>query len=201
MNIKNLIQTLDAAHADKEPRKNIIQADQIRDAIPVKPESRRDMRALAFYFIYAADRFDYTISLEGLIDNFRRGFNLEIADDSLAITMARGAIDTREELDEQIKPLLRNWKFERLGCCTRLVLRLALWEVNQEDSIPSIVINEAIELAKTFAEKDAYKFINGLLDEACRKMGKTPIVKKEKEEDNGDDQTRNTDKAEKDTGK
>ncbi|MCK4517158.1 transcription antitermination factor NusB [Candidatus Babeliales bacterium] len=135
---------------------------------PLRPESRRDMRALAFHFIYAMDRSDYAISIEEIIQNFRSGFNVEIDDDSLAVTMAHGAIEQREELDEFVKPLLRNWKLERLGCCTRLILRLALWELQQPNAIASIVINEAIELAKAFAEKDAYKFINGILDEAAK---------------------------------
>ena len=39
-----------------------------------------------------------------------------------------------------------------------------------------IIINEAIELAKCFSEKDAYKFINGILDEAVRKSGKVIMV-------------------------
>jgi len=138
------------------------------DQKEIKPESRRDMRALAFHFLYAVDRFDYTMPLETIVANFKVGFNLEVADDAPAIEMARGAIDGLEELDEQIKPLLRNWRLERLGCCTKLILRLALWELKQPDAIPNIVINEAIELAKSFAEKDAYKFINGILDEACK---------------------------------
>jgi N utilization substance protein B len=136
---------------------------------PLKPKSRRDMRALAFHFLYAADRFDYTIPIEEIVKNFRDGFNVEIEDDSLAVEMAKGAVENREELDEKIMPLLRNWRLERLGCCTRLIIRLALWELEKEDSIPSIVINEAIELAKSFAEKDAYKFVNGILDEASKK--------------------------------
>jgi len=146
----------------------------------LKPESRRDMRSLAFHFIYAVDRSDYTTTLDSVVENFRKGFEIEIEDNSVAIKMAKGAIENREKLDEQIKPLLRNWRIERLGCCTRLILRLAIWELQQPDAVPSIVINEAIELAKNFAEKDAYKFINGILDEASKKL----FPKKEKKENN-----------------
>ena len=85
----------------------------------LRPESRRDMRSLAFHYLYAVDRFDYTLSLEEIIERFKQGFKVEVDPDSLAVTMARGAIEMREELDEQIKPLLRNWRLERLGCCTR----------------------------------------------------------------------------------
>ena len=134
-------------------------------------ETRRDERFIAFNLVYAVDRSDYTLSLEQVIENFQKGFNLVLPKDSFAIVLARGAIDQREELDALIKPLLKNWKLERLGCGTRLIFRMALWELQQPDAIPSIIINEAVELAKAFAEKDAYKFVNGILDEYCKKKG------------------------------
>jgi N utilization substance protein B len=56
-----------------------------------------------------------------------------------------------------------------LGFSTRIILRIAMWEFNYSDMPPSIIINEAIELAKCFAEHDAYKFINGVLDEWVKK--------------------------------
>jgi N utilization substance protein B len=136
-------------------------------------DSRRDERVIAFYFVYAVDRFDYTASLESVADNFSRGYNLVVPKTAFAFKLAQGAIDERDVLDEKIKPYLKNWRLERLGCCTLLILRMALWELNLKNSIPSIIINEAVELAKFFAEKDAYKFINGLLDEYCKQTGLT----------------------------
>ena len=46
----------------------------------------------------------------------------------------------------------------------KLILRLALWELLHTDTDPVVIINEAVELAQCFAEQDAYKFINGVLD-------------------------------------
>jgi N utilization substance protein B len=43
-----------------------------------------------------------------------------------------------------------------------------MWELFHTDMPTSIVINEAVELAKCFSEKDAYKFVNGILDEAVK---------------------------------
>ncbi|MFA6534846.1 MAG: transcription antitermination factor NusB [bacterium] len=134
-------------------------------------DSRKDERVVSFLLIYALDRFDYDVSLESVSDNYLRGFNLVIPKNSFAFKMAQGAVDNRDDLDAKMVPFLKNWKLERLGCCTRLILRLALWELSQPDPIPSIVINEAVELAKIFAEKDAYKFVNGLLDEFCKQNG------------------------------
>ncbi len=139
---------------------------------PLKAASRRDERFVAFHLIYALDRLDYTIHLDTLIQDFKDGFNLDVEPESFAYKLADGVIDQRAELDERVKPFLKNWKLERLGCCTRLILRMALWEFEQPDAIVSIVINEAVELAKAFAEKDSYKFINGILDEMCKNMVK-----------------------------
>jgi N utilization substance protein B len=127
--------------------------------------SQRDARSLVFQLLYAMEAFDYHVSLESIVDNFARGFNVRINQTGPVFTKAQAIIQEKEELDEQIKPLLANWRLERLGFSTRLILRLAMWEFTKSDIAPSIVINEAVELAKCFAEHDAYKFINGVLDE------------------------------------
>ena len=160
------------------------------------------MRSLAFHFVYASDRSNYEPDIDTIIEIFKQGFNIGVDNDSLAVLMAKGTVDNRDELDEKIKPLLKNWKFERLGCCTRLILRLALWELQQPDAISNIAINEAIELAKAFAEKDAYKFINGILDEACKTYKFASCLKKQKKKKEADDNNKSKeDKSKEDKGK
>jgi transcription antitermination protein NusB len=141
---------------------------EILNPINLTTDSRRDERFVSFYLVYAADRFEYSVDLDNVVDNFKNGFDVKISKKSFAYKLAQGAIDMRQELDEQLRPFLKNWKLERLGCCTRLILRIALWELTQKEAIPSVIINEAVELSKVFAEKDAYKFINGVLDEYCK---------------------------------
>jgi len=138
--------------------------------------SRRDERFLAFYLLYALDRSDYTMTLSEAIESFEEGFETKVPKNCFAIMLAHGAIDHRADLDAYLVPFLKNWPLERLGCCTRLILRLAVWELKQEGAIGSIVINEAIELAKSFAEKDAYRFINGILDEVAKTLQKIAAV-------------------------
>lgn len=132
---------------------------------------QRNTRALIFHLLYAMESLDYTVSLESIVDNFNRGFDLSIPMDSKVFTIAESVIKNRDELDQMIYPLLVNWRFDRIGVCTKLILRFALWELKELKTAHSIVINEAIELAKCFAEHDAYKFVNGVLDEAVKKMG------------------------------
>ena len=130
--------------------------------------SRRDVRSLIFHLLYAMEAFNYEESLDAIVDNFNHGFNLEIPRDSEVFQVAQAIIALRDELDTKIKPLLINWRFERIGVCTKLILRQALWELLNTDTAPNIIINEAIELAKCFSETDAYKFVNGILDEVVK---------------------------------
>jgi N utilization substance protein B len=132
--------------------------------------TQREKRSLIFHLLYAAESFNYQSSLNAIIDNFNRGFNLDIPFDDEAVITAQTIIDQREQLDETFKPYLSNWRFDRLGVCTKLILRYALWELHNTDTQTNIIINEAIELAKCFAEKDAYKFINGILDKAVSEI-------------------------------
>src|SRR5581483_10581708 len=130
--------------------------------------SQRDVRSLIFHLLYAMEGFEYQTTLEAIVENFNRGFNLAIPLDSEVFKVAHSIIEDREKLDTIIKPLLANWRFERIGDCTKLILRFAVWELENTQTPPTIVINEAIELAKCFAEKDSYKFINGILDKLVK---------------------------------
>ena len=127
--------------------------------------SRRDIRSLAFHLLYAVDRSDYTTSVEEIVELFAKWYEIKIDADSYAILLTKGAVEQKDLLDAQIKPLLQNWRLERLGCCTRLILRLALWELGQAGQQERrIIINEAIELAKLYGTDDSGRFVNGVLD-------------------------------------
>ena len=68
------------------------------------------------------------------------------------------------ELDAQLAPLLDR-SGEQLDVVERGILRLAATELNHRIDVPySVVINEYVELTKTFGAQDAYKYVNGVLD-------------------------------------
>ena len=128
-----------------------------------------EQRSLIFHLLYALDAFDYDISLETLCDNFKLGFGVIIPTDSNVFKTTLAVSDDRDEIDKQIMPLIENWRFDRLGLATKLILRFGVWELQSTDTDSAVIINEAVELAKCFAEKDAFKFINGILDEYTRR--------------------------------
>lgn len=90
----------------------------------------------------------------------------EIAIDSLSYLreLVIGVQSKKEFLDEEITKRLENWSIHRIELTTLLILRIAVYELYfQEDIDPSIVMNEAIELTKSFNNENASKFVNGVL--------------------------------------
>jgi transcription antitermination protein NusB len=130
-----------------------------------------EQRSLIFHVLYVVYAYEYDISLEAVADTFKRGYGVEIPPDSFVFTTADSIVKERDQLDKEIVPLIENWRFDRLGVATTLILRLALWELSHTDTDKAVIINEAIELAKCFGEKDSFKFINGVLDKYIKRDG------------------------------
>ncbi|MCC5889648.1 MAG: transcription antitermination factor NusB [Alkalibacterium sp.] len=75
-----------------------------------------------------------------------------------------GVRENNAVIDETITRHLKNWSLNRLERTNLLLLRLAAYELLFEDETDKrIVMNEAIEMAKTFNDEKASKFINGVL--------------------------------------
>lgn len=132
--------------------------------------SRRDIRSLILHLLYILNAHDYEVSLNSVVDDIAIGFEFDIPKDSDAFIITQKIVEDKDELDRELAPYLKNWTIERLGLCTRLILRMALWELKNTDIPPIVIINEAVELTKSFSEKDAYKFVNGILDQIAKKL-------------------------------
>lgn len=79
--------------------------------------------------------------------------------------LIRGAIENKDESDEQIKKHAKNWDLHRIAAVDRNIMRLAIYEMLHRDDIPPVVsINEAVDIAKKFSTQDSGKFVNGILD-------------------------------------
>lgn len=131
----------------------------------------RNIRVLLFYLLYASYAQDYQVSLESILENLERGFDVTIKEPK-SKEIAASIIEQKDSLDTFLIPLLDKWRLERVGVCTHIILWIGLWELMNTDTDVKIIINEAIELAKCFAEKDSYRFVNGILDQAVKKLGR-----------------------------
>ena len=73
-------------------------------------------------------------------------------------------IDKIPEIDAKLNEVAAGWKTKRMGKVELTILRLALFEMAYDDTIPEKVsINEAVELAKKFGGNDSPAFVNGIL--------------------------------------
>lgn len=91
-----------------------------------------------------------------------------------AEAIVEGVQANRPEIDKVITAHATNWELERMAVIDRNILRQAAYELIFSDDIPpKVAINEAIELAKKYGDKDSGKFVNGVLDKISKVKGRT----------------------------
>lgn len=81
-----------------------------------------------------------------------------------ALGLARGTVAELETVDPLIERHADNWRPSRMAVVDRLILRMAVYEMLFADTPAAVVIDEALELAKTFSGDGAVGFVNGVLD-------------------------------------
>lgn len=87
--------------------------------------------------------------------------------------LIRGVEQHLAELDRQLKSYTENWDVKRMGAVDRNVMRVALYEMTCRPDIPPVVsINEAVEIAKDLSGIESGKFVNGILDRACKALAR-----------------------------
>ena len=88
--------------------------------------------------------------------------------------LVRGVIARMPEIDGLLTAHTQNWRLERMAVIDRLVLRLGMYELLAEPETPAkVIINEAIELARTFSGEEAVGFVNGILDGARKALNRS----------------------------
>lgn len=88
-----------------------------------------------------------------------------------AETRLRGIFENKTRIDELILAAAENWTISRMAVVDRNIMRVAVFEMlNCEDIPHKVSINEAVEISKTFADKDSSRFINGVLDRVKRNL-------------------------------
>jgi transcription antitermination factor NusB len=143
-----------------------------------KELSRREIRQMAIQALFPLDfnqdltkqdAIIYALELEHaeMIDEEQENFVPTYLD--LLVT---GVCEYKAALDEVIQKHLRpGWSLRRLSKMDHTILRVALFEMMHVDDVPNkVVLNEAIELAKTFSDDSSRKFINGILSTVNKEL-------------------------------
>lgn len=88
------------------------------------------------------------------------------ADETFFADLVRGVVAHQGEVDKAVvKRLAQNWKLERIDATVRAILRAGAYELTHRTDVPTeVVIDEYVELAKSFFEGPEPGFVNGALD-------------------------------------
>ena len=90
---------------------------------------------------------------------------------AFAERLAEGTAKSIATIDPLISEAASSWRIERMNVVDRLILRLAVHEfLDQKETPANVIINEALELARSFSSDDAVAFVNGVLDAIRRKL-------------------------------
>jgi len=118
--------------------------------------ARSDARERAMHILYEAD----TKGLSGIEVLAHQVLGV----DDLTTQIVTGVATHIDELDGHIVECANGWTMSRMPVIDRNVLRMAVFELSYSQDVPvAVVINEAVELAKTFSTDDSGRFVNGVL--------------------------------------
>ena len=98
-------------------------------------------------------------------DSFGKSMKLDEEGVAFSRMLIAGTIENIAAIDEKIKSHLTNWDFSRVNKVTIAILRMSVYSLMfTKDIDSSIVIDEAIDIAKNYGPDDSYKFVNAILD-------------------------------------
>jgi N utilization substance protein B len=113
-------------------------------------------------------------SPDDVIQLFWRSFEADPEGREYANQVVRGVAEHAGEIDARITKASENWRLERMSRVDRNVLRLATWELLQRGDVPrAVILDEAVELAKTFGTEESKAFVNGVLSRVADEAGRT----------------------------
>ncbi len=122
--------------------------------------TRRESRKTAFTLVFQLPVNE--MSYDELIEVTGEDEDVEL--DEFCLSIVKNTVDNLIQIDAAITPHLKKWTLNRLPRTSLAILRISCAQLLFMPELPdSVVINEAVELAKEFGDEDEYAFVNGTL--------------------------------------
>ncbi len=136
--------------------------------------SRRKAREMALQTLYQLD-FNATGPEQALTAAVEEAGEPDAKTRAYAWELVSGATANRAAIDEIIVRASAEWKLDRMASVDRNIARIAIYEMRfgNEPLTPNVIINEAVELAKTFGTEESSRFVNGILGSLVKNKGAT----------------------------
>lgn len=126
--------------------------------------TRRKIRETVFLLLFRAEFHTMEELHEQIDDYFAERQEMEESDQIYIREKLNSILDHLDLYDAKIREICDGWRITRLGKAELAILRLAVYEITDDDEIPTgVAINEAVELAKIYCSEEAPRFVNGVL--------------------------------------
>jgi N utilization substance protein B len=135
----------------------------------LRAETRARARALQLLYAWEADGHP---ELDAILPRIERLTRPAASVQAEAGSLARGVIAERATLDALFAGAAEHWRLDRLALIDRNILRLAVYEMVHQRVPPKVAIDEALWLAHRFGGLQSASFINGVLDQVARTLGR-----------------------------
>ncbi len=184
--LSNSSNAAEPTHVDIPPTDD---ASRPESATQTKRQPDRHAEARAFQKIIKQRRRARRVAVQALfeidsvahepgtvIDERLLAENLDETGSAYLRWLVSGVLRNREQLNQLIETYAPDWPVDQLAIIDRTILRMAIFEIGARDgdAPPKVIINEAVELAKTFGGDSSPRFVNGVLgaalDDVYRKL-------------------------------
>lgn len=128
--------------------------------------TRHDARELALQILF---QYDFHGSTDFWLEQFWEQRDASESVRAFASELVTGVQTHQVELDDLLTAYAQNWTIDRMPVVDRNILRQAIYELLWVPDVPAkVTVDEALELAKNFADDDTRRFVNGILDQLIK---------------------------------
>lgn len=115
---------------------------------------------------------DGKLELKAVVTRNLDRYDKTIGDREYVEKLVTDVVGMANQLDARIQPIAPDWPIKQISAIDRTILRIGVYELEHLADIvpPKVVINEAVELAKSFGSENSSKFVNGVLGTLYREI-------------------------------
>jgi N utilization substance protein B len=134
----------------------------------IRPES--EAREFSLKFLYQCESEKLYYFSDNHFNSFFSYFECPEATREKAEEICKGMLSDLKKIDALISETSIKWSISRMAVIDRTILRLSTYELLETKTPSKVILNEAVNLAKTYGTEHSGKFVNGLLDTLARKL-------------------------------
>lgn len=117
---------------------------------------------------------DDRVNLDEVLKRNIARYKAALDDKGFIVKLVQGVAKKSDEIDKQLQPIAPDWPLAQIAKIDLCILRIGAYELNHHKDVPNkVVINEAVELAKSFGGDNSSKFINGVLGTLLKQIDPT----------------------------